>query len=174
MISLKLARQLLSYDPQSGRLSWRLTRGRAKAGSTAGTVTTINGRAYRQVCIKGEKCYAPQLAVLLMTGKWPDGIVTFRDGVSLNIAWSNLTVSSHADIHHGLVRPRGPQKNNSTGFLGVSRTKSGAIYARFRRGEIRVWVPGSFDTLEAAAAARAAAMKRWDAQHRPTSDGNPG
>lgn len=60
---------LLEYDPETGRLSWRVKRGRCAAGSEAGT---IGSYGYREIAINGKKFKAHRIAWYLTYGKWPD------------------------------------------------------------------------------------------------------
>ena len=60
---------------------------RARAGSIAGT---IGKPGYRFINIDGMPYPAHRLAVLYMTGEWPNGVVDHRNGDRACNAWSNL------------------------------------------------------------------------------------
>ena len=61
-------RELLDYDPSSGALRWRVSRGRSKAGSVAGSRDTEGNI---QIRIDGRLYMAKELARAHVTGKWP-------------------------------------------------------------------------------------------------------
>ena len=69
--SFAAAYQLLSYDPETGRLRWKEARGtRAKPGEDAGTLTP---QGYIIVTLEGKKYLGHYLAWLLYHGEWPQG-----------------------------------------------------------------------------------------------------
>jgi len=82
-------RELLRYDPETGELTWAVSRGRVKAGSVACTVRK-NGKL--QVRVEGHAYYASRVVWALFTGQDPGtATIRFKDGDSTNLAWSNLS-----------------------------------------------------------------------------------
>lgn len=115
--SVARVRELLAYDPATGALTWRVNRGKAKAGQLAGAVTDVGGHRYRAIGIDGRNYYAQVLARAHHEGRWPLGKVVFHDGNSLNTAAGNLTEVD--DVTHQR-RNRRLQINNTSGWPGVS------------------------------------------------------
>ncbi|WP_213775075.1 HNH endonuclease signature motif containing protein [Bradyrhizobium sp. dw_78] len=84
-LTAERARELLSYDEQSGELTWRVHKRRVKPGTIAGTPHT---GGYISVKVDGRRYYAHRLAFLIKTGRWPSEI-DHIDGSKSN-RWSNL------------------------------------------------------------------------------------
>jgi len=110
-------KQLLHYDPETGVFTWRVDRtGTAKAGMEAGSVhvrgnvrISVNKRYYR----------ANRLAWLYMTGEWPTVEVDHKDTDQTNNRWANLRLATRGQN----ACNRKAQKNNTSGFKGVSLYK---------------------------------------------------
>ena len=88
MLTAERLREVLSFDPESGVFTWRVSNGRrAVAGREAGFV---HSKGYRRIRIDGALYEAHRLAFLFMTGAWPTQGIDHRDGDPSNNAWSNL------------------------------------------------------------------------------------
>jgi len=112
-LSAERARELFSYDPATGLLTWRVNKGRARAGSRAGTP---NEEGYLRVEAEGSKYHVHRLAWLITTGSWPKGLIDHRNGVRSDNRWGNIreaTRSTNAE------NQRQAKANSITGFLGV-------------------------------------------------------
>lgn len=123
--------QRIAYDPETGRLTWKVTPNRRmKAGDEAGSLkgvrtNTRTGKTnrYRYVRFDGWETPATRVAWLLQTGKWPEGSVILKDGDPGNLRWDNLSeamfksvkttddnglrrhkLSKEAQRHYGLKR----------------------------------------------------------------------
>jgi len=81
---------LLSYDKQSGNLTWLVSRGKAARGSIAGVNWTTQGKWYRVITIDGRQYFAHRIAWLLHTGQWPKHNIDHIDGSGLNNCIENL------------------------------------------------------------------------------------
>ena len=118
-------RELLNYDADTGKFTWRVDRpGRfARAGKEAGTITIYG---YRSICI-GRPRMAHRLVFLYMTGEMPQDDVDHIDGNPLNNAWSNLRDVSHRANTQNIRKAR---RHNKSGLLGVAtrHQKSGLAY----------------------------------------------
>lgn len=158
ILTAERARELFRYDPETGKLFWRITtNSRAYAGSEAGCFKGTTGNFYRQVSIGGRRYYAHRLAWLIVTGAWPSEELDHINGDGLNNRWHNLREVQHS----GNLRNAKRQSNNTSGVTGV-----------FWDSECRKWRAGiqvsgtnihlgRFDTLLAAAEARKAAERRY-------------
>lgn len=125
--------EFLDYDRKTGVFTWRVDRrGRAKAGTKAGTLA---GKGHIQIAIRGTRHYAHRLAWLVTYGEWPpaDTDIDHIDGNMANNAINNLRLASRSQNAHNAA---GLRKNNTSGFRGVS------YYRRTRRWEARILVEG--------------------------------
>lgn len=145
---------LLDYAPGSGLFFWKVDHGkRIKAGQVAGCKTG-DGRIL--IGIDGKLYRAHRLAVLWMSGEWPNGIVDHKDHDQANNAWDNLRMGDHAFNQQNMIRA---QKNNRTGFLGVTHQAGrwfAKIYARGKKISL-----GGYSSPEAAHVAYVEAKRKF-------------
>jgi HNH endonuclease/AP2 domain len=149
-------KNLLDYDPVTGSFLWKVDRkGVAKAGTVAGCT---NDKGYRVISVDGRRYVASRVAVLWMTGKLPKEMADHRDGDSTNDIWSNLRQATRSQ--NGANRKK--NKNNSSGYKGVSFHKTtNKFHARIRVDGRNKFL-GSFDSaFDAHQAYRSAAMKNF-------------
>ena len=167
VLSQKDLKRLLSYDPLTGVFTWlhrpddgtRVTRwhntryARKRAGS-------IDGNGYRGIVIFGVQHYEHRLAVVYMTGAFPDDEVDHADGDRASNIWSNLRLATHAQNQKNQKTPI----NNTTGHKGV--------YKNRRKWASEIWCDGAkirlgvFATVEEAAAARTVAETKYFGEFR--------
>ena len=140
-------KEILHYDPNTGEFIWKVSRPpRAKAGSRAGYLNHQLG--YRLISISGKMYYEHRLAVLWMTGQWPEHQVDHVNGNRADNRWRNLRLASQRQN----LAYRGLGSDNKTGAKGVHKTLSGKWYSQISiRGKTKYL--GIFDNLEAAAEA---------------------
>jgi hypothetical protein len=156
-LSYERVREVLDYDPATGRFTWLVNRPqRVKVGDPAGYLDKSQGR-YR-IGVDRRFYRASRLAVLWMTGEWPQGEVDHKNANTMDDAWHNLRVATRSENQHN----RGVRKDTTTGFKGVRFQRSahgnrcGYYVAQIGVGGKRVYI-GSFKTAEEAAAAYAKA-----------------
>ena len=148
-------RELLLYDPMTGRFTWRVFRGGRLAGEDAGFARRRRTCAYVIVKLNYYPCLAHRLAWLYMMGAWPPAQIDHIDGDGLNNRWANLRL---ATISQNLQNSRLHRDSNS-GFKGVSYHKASGLWRS------RIGVSGStrslgyFSTAKEAHVAYCAAAK---------------
>lgn len=114
-LDAKRLREVLHYNPDTGAFTWLLsTSNRVKIGDIAGRIA--NG--YRGIRIDGVLHYAHRLAVLYVTGEWPESVVDHRDGRRANNVWTNLRSCTQTVNTQNI---RTAHRGSATGLLGVSR-----------------------------------------------------
>lgn len=80
-IAYNTAVEALSYDPESGALTWREDGRRVRAGDHAGTLTRDG---YLTVTIGGKKIRGQYLAWLLHYGEWPRGPLRLKSAIGID------------------------------------------------------------------------------------------
>jgi hypothetical protein len=86
-------KELVTYNPQSGQLFWRLNRrGQKPAGTEAGTLAQDG---YIKIRIDGLSYQAHRLIWLYAYGEWPKEEIDHIDLVKSNNALLNLREASH-------------------------------------------------------------------------------
>jgi len=109
-------RELLDYDPQTGRFTWKVKVAQnVKAGGQAGG---RDARGYWRVKVGGKDRGAHRLAWLYMTGEWPSGEIDHIDGNPGNNAWANLRDVTKSVNQQN--QRRAQVTNKSSGVLGVT------------------------------------------------------
>lgn len=126
MIDVDALRELLTYDKDTGIITWRVSPGRrASAGAEAGSK---NGSGYLQIRVQHKRYKAHRIAWALAHGVWPTGEVDHIDGVRDNNRISNLRDVSRCTNMQNLKRAHRDNKSGSA-VQGVSWDKR---HARFR------------------------------------------
>ena len=149
-VSLATIRRLLSYDPDTGVLRWRVNRRGyrgIKAGDEAGTV---DRKGYRSIRVCQVALRASRIAWALHHGRWPRKLIDHRDGDRLNNRIDNLREASVSQ--NGMNSKR--RVDSTTGVKGVRRMQ-GRWQARIVVARKTIHL-GTYDSIEAAAAARLA------------------
>mgnify|MGYP000972584377 CR=1 FL=1 len=147
MLSVDKLRSLLSYDPKTGVFVWKIS-GSPKA--LAGSVAGCRSGKYLRIVIGGCQYPAHRLAWLYMQGEFPDGEIDHINGDCLDNRIENLRAVSHREN----MRNSPLRSDNSHGVPGVYlNPRTGRWYAQSCHGGKNKHI-GSFDSFEAAAAAR--------------------
>lgn len=103
MPSTERLHELFVYDPISGEIRSRLSRGgRTRAGKLAGDVSAARG--YIRIKIDGRYFYAHRIAWCMMTGRWPAAYIDHIDCDKSNTRWCNLREASKSQ--NGANRPK--------------------------------------------------------------------
>jgi hypothetical protein len=152
---------VLHYDRGSGVFTWRVSRGRKRAGDQAGCKVSSGWGNYLEIRIFNRAYYAHVLAWFYVTGEWPKQMIDHRNGDSLQNWFDNLRDVPNAHNQHNQLKP---QRNNTTGFRGVTaRTRKNG--AQIYLADIKVGMKkrrlGEYRTPEAASAAYMAAKAQY-------------
>jgi hypothetical protein len=145
--------KLLSYDPLTGILTWKIARMR---GHVPGVIAGSPSRdGYWTIMVDGKAYKAHRLAWLLHTGKWPkdqlDHINRVRDDNRIeNLRPANASLNQ---INSEMYR------NNKSGYRGVYfHSGSNKWQAQLRRNNKQTHI-GLFATAIEASRAREAAIR---------------
>ena len=161
LLSAQRLREVLHYDPETGVFTWlarpvtthQVRTWNAKfVGSVAGSPNS----GYCGVRIRGRLFYAHRLAWLYMTGEWPAAEIDHINGDPKDNRWSNLRAATPKQNQANKRR----QKNNTSGFKGVSWDKDAQNWRADIRVEYRHLALGYFNTPEEAHYAYCAAAKK--------------
>lgn len=144
LVELDRLKEILRYEPDTGVFYWLKSNSNvAPIGAIAGI--GVNNHGYRQISIDGRQYRAHRLAWFYSFGKWPMNI-DHINGIRHDNRLVNLRdVTTSVNNQNRRI----PQKNNSTGFLGVSLRSCGKFQAEIRVGGVKKYL-GTFKTAEAA------------------------
>lgn len=115
-LTLERARALLAYDPDTGLMTWRVSRGPIKARSPAGTRWEDG---YWTVVIDRKRYLLHRLAWFLIKGVWPASTLDHRDTDPSNNRWKNLREATGGQNSAN----RNVQSNSALGIKGVRERK---------------------------------------------------
>jgi hypothetical protein len=146
MLTAERLREVLEYDPGTGRFTWRIRHRRIGVGAEAGS---IDRRGYVRIRIGGKRYAAHRLAWLYVHAAWPSDQIDHIDGNPRNNRLANLRVATNSQ-NQGNSRRR---RHSASGFKGAYYHKpSGRWRAAIRKDGVRIQL-GRFDTPEEAHAA---------------------
>lgn len=153
-ITQERLKKFLEYDPDTGVFTWRVSSGKASAGSVAGRSLPSG---HIQIGLDGRRYYAHRLAWLYVYGNWPSAEIDHVNRSPADNRLSNLREATRQE--NGAKRSI--FSNNTSGVKGVYwEMASGKWHARIRVSrELRSL--GRFASLDEAAAAYAAAARQY-------------
>lgn len=132
-LTAERVRELLSYDPDTGVLRWKVRASGRKMDKEAGS--TYLG--YRSTCVQGREYKNHRLAWIITYGVWPKHQIDHINGVRDDNRLENLR--DVAPIVNLQNRHNAPVNNLSTGLLGVDKVGNrfrAAIMAEGKRRHI--------------------------------------
>jgi len=110
--------RLFSYDKETGIVTRKISvQNKVKAGDT---ITSDDGAGYLQVKIQGRKYRLHRLIWLMVTGYLPEKHIDHINGIKNDNRLCNLRECSSSENSFN----RGKNKNNKTGYKGVSMCKN--------------------------------------------------
>ena len=177
MVTYEVAHKLLSYDENSGRLTWKSrplemfkSVGAAKtwntryAGKDAGTIVGHKSGKYTQyinVIVRPNVYKAHRVIWLMQTGEWPEGHIDHIDGNGLNNAWSNLReATTSQNAMNQKVR-----SDSTSGIKGVSYDKRRDMWYVYIDVNKKRKHLGRYETMQEAANVRAAAEAQYHGEY---------
>lgn len=141
-------KELLDYDPNTGIFTWKVRRGRIKAGSKAGWIDKQKrgNTDYVKINIDSVSHLSHRLAWLYVYGQHSSEI-SHSDENGLNNKISNIKDSTRSQNMSNISRRR----NNTSGYKGVS-LEGTRFKAKICKNYKQIHI-GTFDTKEEAHAA---------------------
>lgn len=123
MINQVLLKELFTYNPDTGILSWKVRPCRnINVGSEAGGIS-LGG--YRTVSVNKSRQYVHRVIWCLVYGELPKYGIDHINGVRDDNRLINLRAANQSENMQNI---RAPLKNNSTGYLGVTFYKPDGTY----------------------------------------------
>ena len=151
-------KELLHYDTKTGLFTWKVSRGRVKAGTIAGT---LDSKGYSVIAINGKVYKAHRLAWLYTFDIWPKSDLDHINQVKSDNCIENLREVSKSE------NQQNRNIKSKSGFRGVTWSKqSGKWHAQIVI-DYKYHHLGFFDHAEDASRAYQAAAKKLHT-HRPT------
>lgn len=163
MVTQERLKELLEYDPGTGVFTWRVDRGSAKTNSVAGCG---DGYGYLRIRVDGRAYKAHRLAWLYVHGEFPPDQLDHVNRVRTDNRISNLRPATHAENKQNYSKRR----NNTSGVTGVYWHKRSGKWRTEIMLNRRIFCLGYYNTIEEAAAARAAAKAKLHTFHPEDSN----
>lgn len=135
-------KEVLKYDPASGKFTWIVHRNESYIGKEAGCADNTRRLT---ISVDGSRYFAHRLAWLYTHGIWPKGVIDHIDGNPGNNALANIRDVSVAINSQNRRRARSESK---TGVLGVFK-KNGHFFASISVND-KTRHLGVFETVEEA------------------------
>lgn len=155
-VTAEEARQMLSYEPETGLLRWKVERYRKHAGDIAGCSHTCkNGYRRVTISINYKRYLAHRIIWLIVKGVWPENEIDHEDNDGVNNRWKNLREATHDQNGKNLKL----KKNNKTGVSGVSWCAKRQMYRVRVNADYKEIFLGYFDSVETAKNARNIAVQ---------------
>lgn len=146
-------RQLLRYEPETGKLFWlhrkadtqpQRTWNARYAGKVAGC---LRPDGYIHVSIMGRVVFAHRVAWVLHYGAWPEGVIDHSNGIRADNRILNLRQVSPSENCRNMAMNR----QNSSGHSGVSWHKGDKKWRAYVQVDGKHIHLGNFESKDAAA-----------------------
>lgn len=126
-LTVERANHLLAYNSETDVFTWKVSQGKAREGSVAGTIQ----HGYRKLTIDREQIKMHRLAWFMHYGAWPSGQIDHINGDRLDNRIANLRDVSHSINMQNRYAMR---RKESDLPQGVARLKSGKFSAHINIG----------------------------------------
>ena len=147
-IDIETLRAMLSYCPESGRITWLINRPRGvKAGDEFGGMNAIG---YRVGCVNGVQVGAHRVAWALLHGVWPD---SWLDHKNLNRSDNRAENLRKCSVSQNIANIATTCRNKS-GVKGVCWNKRSGKWQAGIKVQGKSYHLGLHETLAQATAAR--------------------
>ena len=152
-VSIEYLREILCYCPETGALTWKVSKGHRKAGAQAGCVKRTG---YRRIGLGGKSYPEHRIAWAMHYGVWPERDIDHinRIGSDNRIANLRLATQSQNNANQGVYC------TNRHGTKGVTPLSSGKWQAQIQVNGKSHYL-GCFKSKDDAAAAYAKASRRF-------------
>ena len=149
-------RELLYYNPETGRFTWRVSRRGSAARAGQEVLERVNDNGYALVGVDRCSHRAHRLVWLHVHGVWPVKFIDHINGVRTDNRLANLREATNAE---NLQNLRYAKSHSSHGFLGVTYSKTNSRWIGQITRDGQHFYLGSFKTVEEARAAYIGAKK---------------
>ncbi|HZS57510.1 MAG TPA: HNH endonuclease [Bryobacteraceae bacterium] len=138
-----LIQDLLRYEPETGRLYWRVGHHRIVAGQIAGSRHLCG---YWSIVVARRRYLAHRIAWFLFYGEWPISRIDHINGDGCDNRIKNLRLATNSEnLANGCLR-----SSNTSGFKGVSYIKAEGRWRSSIMKDGKQHHLGRFDNPEAA------------------------
>jgi hypothetical protein len=114
--SIGILKEYLDYNKDTGLFTWNKSKGRAKAGSVAGTP---HSHGYVNIMVSGHMFYAHRLAWLYHYGNIPDVGIDHINMIKNDNRIQNLRLATQSQNQGNITK----RVDNKSGYKGVSWSK---------------------------------------------------
>lgn len=134
-------KELLEYNPETGKFYWRNNASQYKSGDEAGCSIK---EGYVKIGVKGSKYFRSRLAFLYMMKRWPKEQIDHKNGIMSDDRWCNLREATPQENSFNRI-----VQNKITGLRGASL--SGKLYYSYIKDKngVKKYL-GSYKTKEEA------------------------
>lgn len=149
-------RRHLSYDPDTGLFTRKVSYGKWLSGSIAGSIDVMG---YIKISIAHYVTRAHRLAWLYVYGEWPKFEIDHINGVRHDNRLANLR-----DVNRATNTQNTQVSKGQVGYLGVSKLRNGKFRARITKtinGKITEIHVGTFTTPQDAHQAYVEAKRKF-------------
>ena len=134
--SFERLHELLQYNPDTGKLTWRVSRGSVKSGDVASCISTKkNGRQDHKIEIDGTRYLSPRVIWALYYHEDPGSLTI--DHIDKNPLNNRITNLRLADMHIQNLNTRCTSPSTATRYIGLSMDSCRNRRPRWH-GKIRV------------------------------------
>ena len=119
-LTQEYVKELINYDPCTGLVTWKVSRGKARAGSLASDVSVgSTGKRYGRITIHKKRYKLHRIIWLYVYGSFPETI----DHINGNSLDNRITNLRNVDLRTNSLNRR-VQNNSTSGIHGVNWHKT--------------------------------------------------